>query len=224
MPHESAAEESFDSLYRSTRRALLLQTYALTGDLPVARAAVRAAYVSAWRHWRTVSALEDPTSWLRTRAWRHARRRHTVGARRRTPAPSPEQRAVLDALGRLPAGRRRALVLVDLAGLDHERAVAELGEDPEQAGAEPARESVAEHLGTPVGDVAGRLRGLDSLLDDVTQPRATLLRRSVRSRRRTQLVVAAVVATLVVVGIGAFATHPEGTSAEELGLVSPSDG
>jgi DNA-directed RNA polymerase specialized sigma24 family protein len=222
MPHESADEESFDSLYRSTRRALLLQTYALTGDLPVARAAVRAAYVSAWRHWRTVSTLEDPTTWLRTRAWRHTRRRRTVGARRRTATPSPEQRAVLDALGHLPSGGRRALVLVDLAGLDHDRAASELGEDPEQAGVVTARRRVAEHLGVPVGDVAGRLKGLDALLDDVTQPRSTMLRRAVRSRRRTQLVVAAVVATLVVVGIGAFATHPEGTSAEELGLVRPS--
>ena len=222
MPHESAAEESFDSLYRSTRRALLLQTFALTGDLPVARSAVRAAYVGAWQHWRSVSALEDPMTWLRPRAWKHARRRRTVGPRRRTPAPSPEQREVLDALGHLPADGRRALVLADLAGLDQERAADELGQPAGTADATPARASVAEQLAIPVGDVAARLAGLDALLDGVTQPRATLLRRAVRSRRRTQLVAGAVAATLVIVGIGAFATHPEGTSAEELGLVKPS--
>lgn len=222
MPHESTAEESFDSLYRSTRRALLLQTFAVTGDLPVARAAVRAAYVSAWRHWRTVAALEDPAGWLRARAWRHARRRHTVGARRRSPAPSPEQRAVLDALGRLPGADRRALVLVDLAGLDRDRAAAELGQPAATTDVGPARASVAEHLEVPVHDVPGRLAGLDLLLEHVTQPRATLLRRAVRSRRRTQLVVGAVVATLAIVAAGAFVTHPEGTSAEELGLVKPS--
>ena len=51
---------------------LLVQTYALTGDLPASRSAVRDAFVAAWHHWRKVSRLEDPESWVRPHAWQHA--------------------------------------------------------------------------------------------------------------------------------------------------------
>jgi len=51
------AEESFDSFYLATRRQLLHQAFALTGDLPPAQAAVRDAYVAAWHHWHKVKPL-----------------------------------------------------------------------------------------------------------------------------------------------------------------------
>ena len=71
-------EESFDSFYRATRRPVLHQALALTGDLPAAQSAVRDAYVGAWQHWRKVSRLEDPLDWVRPRAWQLAQRRHTA--------------------------------------------------------------------------------------------------------------------------------------------------
>ena len=71
-------EESFDSFYRATRRPVLHQAFALTGDLPAAQSAVRDAYVGAWQHWRKVSRLEDPLDWVRPRAWQLAQRRHTA--------------------------------------------------------------------------------------------------------------------------------------------------
>ena len=156
MPHESAAEESFDSLYRSTRRALLLQTFALTGDLPVARAR-RARRLrrrlAALAH--RSRALEDPMTWLRPRAWKHARGGTPSGPGAAPPRPRPSS-------GRCStrwAGSRRAvgapLVLVDLAGLDQERAAQRARPSPPgQAGRAPARASVAEQLEIPVGDVA----------------------------------------------------------------------
>ena len=57
--------DDFDAFYKAARHRLLLQTYALTGDLPAARGAVRDAFVHAWHHWRKVSRLEDPESWVR---------------------------------------------------------------------------------------------------------------------------------------------------------------
>ena len=71
-------EASFDSFYRATRRQLLHQAFALTGDLPAAQSAVRDAYVGAWQHWRKVSRLGDPLDWVRPRAWQLAQRRHTA--------------------------------------------------------------------------------------------------------------------------------------------------
>ena len=53
-------EESFDSFYRATRRQLLHQAFALTGDLPAAQSAVRDAYVGAWQHWRKVAPARGP--------------------------------------------------------------------------------------------------------------------------------------------------------------------
>ena len=53
-------EESYDSFYRATRRRLLHQAFALTGDLPAAQSAVRDAYVGAWQHWRKVAPPRGP--------------------------------------------------------------------------------------------------------------------------------------------------------------------
>ena len=53
------AADEFDAFYKNARTALLQQTFALTGDLPASRSAVRDAFVAAWHHWRKVSRLED---------------------------------------------------------------------------------------------------------------------------------------------------------------------
>ena len=77
----------------STRRLagrLLLQTYALTGDLGASRAAVRDAFVVAWHHWRKVSRLDDPENAVRPNAWRHAQRRHTARLWHREKGLDPE--------------------------------------------------------------------------------------------------------------------------------------
>ena len=63
-----AREASYDSFYRATRRQLLHQAFALTGDLPAAQSAVRDAYVGAWQHWRKVARLDDQLDWVRPRA------------------------------------------------------------------------------------------------------------------------------------------------------------
>ena len=68
--------EAFDAFYAEARGRLLLQTYALTGDLPASRDAVRSAFVAAWHHWKKVSRHGDPEAWVRPEAWRRARRRH----------------------------------------------------------------------------------------------------------------------------------------------------
>ena len=51
--------ETFDAYYVETRTRLLHEAYALTGDAPASRAAVRDAFVVAWHRWRKVGQLED---------------------------------------------------------------------------------------------------------------------------------------------------------------------
>ena len=70
--------DEFDAFYKDARSRLLLQTYALTGDLPAARSAVRDSFIVAWHHWRKVSRQDDPEVWVRPYAWTHAQRRHTA--------------------------------------------------------------------------------------------------------------------------------------------------
>ena len=64
--------DDFDAFYKATRERLLLQTVALTGDLPAARRAIRDAYVAAWHHWRKVSRLDHPEDYVRPLAWTRA--------------------------------------------------------------------------------------------------------------------------------------------------------
>ena len=68
----------FDDFYLASRRRLVLQAYALTGDLSAARSAVRDAFVAARHHWRKVGRLPDPEEWVRPRAWAMAQRRHVA--------------------------------------------------------------------------------------------------------------------------------------------------
>ena len=85
--------DEFDAFYKDARSRLLLQTYALTGDLPAARSAVRDSFIVAWHHWRKVSRQDDPEVWVRPYAWTHAQRRHTARIWHRDKSLDPEPEA-----------------------------------------------------------------------------------------------------------------------------------
>ena len=90
--------EEFDEFYVSTRRRLVHQTFAVTGDLGASRTAVRDAYVAARHHWNKVGRLADPEQWVRPRAWSIAQRRHSVRPWHKEKSLSEDQSALLDAL------------------------------------------------------------------------------------------------------------------------------
>ncbi len=117
----------FDTFYKDARERLLLQTYALTGDLAASRAAVRDSFIVAWHHWRKVSALDDPEESVRPQAWRHAQRRHTARLWHRDKDIDPEVRATLDALAKLTITQRRALLLTQLAKVTMPQMAREIG-------------------------------------------------------------------------------------------------
>ena len=100
--------ETFDAYYVETRTRLLHEAYALTGDAPAARAAVRDAFVVAWHHWRKVERLEDPETAVRPSAWRHAQRRHTARLWHREKGLDPEVKDAFDILGQLTMRQRKA--------------------------------------------------------------------------------------------------------------------
>ena len=146
----------------STRRLadrLLLQTYALTGDLGASRAAVRDAFVLAWHHWRKVSRLDHPENAVRPNAWRHAQRRHTARLWHRDKGLDPEVKEILDILGRLTMRQRKALLLTQLANVSIAQMAREIGLPLEEAEQE-LQDAVARVHPDPRGPDGGHPRRL----------------------------------------------------------------
>jgi DNA-directed RNA polymerase specialized sigma24 family protein len=203
-------EESFDAFYRATRRRVLHQAFALTGDLAAAQAAVRDAYVAAWHHWRKVERLEDRESWVRPHAWNTAQRRHVARIWHRNRGMDPDVLATLDGLAKLPGAQRRVLLLTQLAGVPLEQAARELGITREAAerNLQSATANLSVHLDTDSAGLRVALLGLDGALDAAALPRPSIVRRAGRKRRQGHTLVAAAAATVVAIASGAVAYQP----------------
>jgi RNA polymerase sigma-70 factor (sigma-E family) len=142
-------------VYSGCFRRLVVQLYAVTGDLGEAQEAVQEAFTRALAAPCRFASLDNPEAWLRRVAVnvarsRHRRRRVLDGLLRRIGPPpvvadsAPEHLALLAALRRLPNGQRHALALHYLVDLPIEE--------------------VAQTLGVSVGTVKSRLsRGRQAL-------------------------------------------------------------
>ncbi len=226
--------ETFDAYYVETRTRLLHEAYALTGDAPAARAAVRDAFVVAWHHWRKVALLEDRDAYLRPLTLRRARRRHTGRIWHRDKTLDPDIRLTLDALAKLPARQRELLVLNGLSSLtltDMGRSVGLPRSDAERE-LQTATSQFSLHRDVPTTEAARLLHDLAGPLEDTRWPRATVVRRAGAARRRTHTVIGAGLATaallvsgsLVATGSGAEATSlSEEKSGPGITLRSPAD-
>ncbi|MGZ2358688.1 helix-turn-helix domain-containing protein [Streptomyces sp. 372A] len=149
---EGAPAAAFDALYRYAAPALFQQTYLLTGQHALSRAAVSKAFELAWERWPEVAVDRDPVGWVRAAAyeyamspWRRLNREH----RRPDPPPeAPASRALLDALLALPPSYRRTLVLHDGVGLGLPETAAETEASTRAAAGRlvTARAAVAERL------------------------------------------------------------------------------
>jgi len=191
--------DAFDDFYKESRGRLLLQTYALTGDIAASRAAVRDAYVLAWHHWRKVSRLDDPETAVRPDAWQHAQRRHTARLWHRDKNLDPEVRELFDVLGELTMRQRKALLLSQVAGASKPRMAREIGLPLDEAERE---------LQTAIGEFTRRRKvstvgiraafaPLERTVAETRFPRATIIRRAGAARRRTHTTVGALAAVAV---------------------------
>ncbi len=217
-------EESFDSFYQSTRRAVLHQAFALTGDLAAAQSAVRDAYISAWHHWRKVASLDDREAWVRVRAWQQAQRRHRGRLWHRNKGLTDDHRRILDGLSKLGTAQRRALLLVELTGLSLAVAARELGVTQDVAARQhqAAAPALAAHLETEPARLRAELLRLDDVLDQAVLPRGSIVRRAGQKRRQVHSVVAAALALAVATGAGAVAYEPRrGEPEETLRMLRP---
>jgi RNA polymerase sigma-70 factor (ECF subfamily) len=130
--------EEFTTFYTATFHRLVGQLYAMTGDQAEAQDAVQEAFVRAWARHGRFDKDGAPESWIRLTAWRIAAsrwRRSKDGSRLMRLAAPPESVAgpnadrvdFVDALRKVPAEQRRALVLFHLCDLTIEQIAAETG-------------------------------------------------------------------------------------------------
>ena len=198
--------EDFDDFYLSTRRRLVLQAYALTGDLSAGRQAVREAFVAARHHWRKVGRLPDPEEWVRQRAWAMAQRRHVARLWHREKGITAEQKSVLDTLHRLPDQHRKVLLLTHLAALSSAEIGRELGERPSRVEERLARAttSFCEGTGTEPADLPRTLESLAPLAEATALPAPAVIARHGRRRQRLHLVTGTAALLALVVAGGLF--------------------
>jgi RNA polymerase sigma-70 factor (ECF subfamily) len=130
--------EEFTTFYTATFHRLVGQLYAMTGDRAEAQDAVQEAFVRAWARHARFDRDGTPEGWIRVTAWRIAMtrwRRARDGRRLMELAvsgepvagPTPDRVALAEALRKLPAEQRRALVLYHLCDLSIEQIAAETG-------------------------------------------------------------------------------------------------
>ncbi len=202
----SSSGPEFDEFYLTSRRRLVLQTYALTGDLSAARSAVRDAFEAASHHWRKVSRLPDPEEWVRPRAWAMAQRRHVARLWHREKGLSAEQKTVLDALHHLPDQQRRVLLLAHVAGFTTSEIGRELGEGTARIEHQlkAATLSFCKETGAPADGVLAAIESLAPVAEATPLPPTPIIERAGRRRRRTHAVTGVVVLLALTLAGGLF--------------------
>jgi DNA-directed RNA polymerase specialized sigma24 family protein len=222
--------DQFDDFYKSARDRLLMQTYALTGDLPAARAGVRDAFVEAAHHWRKVThSGSDPEDWIRPVAWRNAVRKHSARIWHKDKALDESLAATFEALGQLSLQQRKVLLLRHLVRLHLTDIAREVGQSQRvvQQELDEATERFETHRGERVTALPTLLVGLTQRGEGTQLPRPTIIRRAGTARRRVHTVVGIAAAMAVLGGAGIVVTQDDGDAASLAGerlIGSPTPG
>jgi len=151
-----------DELYHGSYRRLVVQLYAICGDLADAEDAVQEAFVIAIRKERELRRVANLEAWVRTAAlnrlrsgWRHAsvvrKYQPRVPGPQRPVEAGPDHVAIVTALAQVDRDQREAVVLHYLADLG----IAE----------------IADELGIPEGTVKSRLSRARARLADLLDER-----------------------------------------------------
>jgi len=197
--------DEFDALYGATWRPLLLQTFAVCGDLGTARESVQQSFVDAWHHWPRAQR-QGAESYVRSGAFARAQWRSRARAMKRAQRVTREQRAAIRALQALPLQARRAVVLTCLSELPRAaigRQIAETEQHTEEL-VEAGLTDLSNALALRRDDITPRLRGLEGAARAAAQPTPEELRRQGIRKRRIWLGAGTVAAVAVTLLAGSF--------------------
>ena len=143
-----AVDRDFAVFYEANYERLVVQLFAVTGNLQDAQDVVQEAFARAFVRWHRLHAYDLPAAWVRRVAFHLAlqglrRARRTLGLSggpgppREPPRLAADQVELVDALGRLPLRYRQVLALHYLGDLPVE--------------------AIARDLRLPVGTIKSRL-------------------------------------------------------------------
>lgn len=195
--------DEFDDLFQDVRDDLLVEAYALTGDLSVSRTAVRDACAVAWHHWNKVSKLQDRITWLRPHVWRRARVRHSVRPWHKEKNLPHDVAATLGALDKLTLNQRKALVLTHLSPVPIAEAAREIGltVNATEELVVAAHEKFTLARGAREDEVPALLEALRGAATG-RWPRTSIIRRAGTARRRTHTAAALMGTVALVIASG----------------------
>ncbi len=164
-PWPADDHRSLRDVFDMSYRRLVVQLYAVTGDLDEAEDLVQEAFVRAASRGRRFDAVDNPEAWLRTTAinqhrsrWRKRRNGQRAGARMAPPRDPEALEAHVDivtALRALPEAQRHVIALHYLADLPVDTIARELGIPPGtvKSRLSRGRDALASHLATAEGGV-----------------------------------------------------------------------
>ncbi|MFC4335375.1 RNA polymerase sigma factor [Salininema proteolyticum] len=121
-------ESDFIDLYEAHYSDLAAQVAAYLGDAVEAQDMVQEAFLRAWQRWEKIGGYEQPLAWVRRVAWNLATNRHRrLQVARKfllkqrepegVPAANPDHIALRDALQKVGARQRKALVMHYMADM-----------------------------------------------------------------------------------------------------------
>jgi RNA polymerase sigma-70 factor (ECF subfamily) len=117
-------ETSFDSFFESSWGRLQGQAYVLTGSREAAQDLTQEVLLRAWKHWETVSLMDNPEAWARkvlqnlgVEWWRKSRRRRSPDQAPATTVQPESHPELAQAMQSLPESHARALLLHDGIGM-----------------------------------------------------------------------------------------------------------
>ncbi|THV22104.1 sigma-70 family RNA polymerase sigma factor [Glycomyces paridis] len=123
----SAAGADFDGFYAANVGQITAQIRAYVGDLAEAEDLVAEAFTRALARWKTISAYDNPATWVRRVAWnlatsklrRGAVLRRLLRTQRQASAegPQPDRIDLEYALAQLNVRHRKAVILRYMAGM-----------------------------------------------------------------------------------------------------------
>ena len=208
----AADQDGFESFYKEVRGRLLLQTFALTGDLQASQKAVRDAMVVAWHHWRKVSRLENPEDYARPLAWSRAQRRSTARWWARQKGLEPDAKSTLDSLAKLSLLQRKVLLLTHLTAAPLDQMAREVGATRTTVERElqTASAQFAVHRAAASTGIRELLEGLESEVESVRWPRPSILMRAGSARRRSHTTLGAAAAVTALIVSGTLVTDAAG--------------
>jgi RNA polymerase sigma-70 factor (ECF subfamily) len=129
-------QAEFELFFHNYAHRLVGEAFCLTGDRQDGQDLAQDVLVRVWQHWDTVALCDHPEAWARrvmrnlaSNRWRRSKleRRHSqLVVNEQDPGPDSGYLDIIDALGRLAARPRQAMVLHAVVGLSVEEIAAEL--------------------------------------------------------------------------------------------------